>query len=881
MKYTLIAWLCYALFAGQLQGQNLDNTSRKICQASNVSSEKIPTIDGKLDDEIWKNIKWQTGFIQNAPNPGEAASQKTEFGILYDEKNLYFAAKCYDTNPEQIVRRLSRHDGFEGDRITILLDSYHDLQTAFAFTISAAGVRGDEITSADGQQWDVSWTPIWAGKTSLNEEGWFAEVKIPLSQLRFGNDEEQIWGLQCSRFYFRNGERSDWQFIPQDAPGFVSQFGELIGLKNIKPQKQFEIQPYLLSKLVRDNKASDHPFKQNKPVFVAGLDAKIGITNDMTLDLTLNPDFGQVEADPAAINLDGFQVFFREQRPFFIENKNIFDYGLSRSMAGNTFYNDNLFYSRRIGKSPSGYPSLGYNEIADQPINTTILGAAKFSGKTKNGLSVGILESVTNREYAAIDNSGERRDELVEPLTNYFVARVKKDFNNRNSQIGGIFTSTNRKIEGNLDFLHRSAVTGGIDYEHRWKNRSWYVAGNMVMSNVQGSTNAITNTQKSIGHLFQREDADHLDLDTTKTSLTGTGGHIKLGKSGNGRLIFEGGLAWRSPELELNDIGFQRLSDDIRQFAWAGYRWLEPFSVFRRIQINVNFWNAFDFSGKHNLTATNINSHFNYKNNWYTGFGMGYTPVNYSASELRGGPRFRRIPRLAIYHNGQSNYTKKLVVDWGLDYTIANEKAELFKRVGLGIRWQPTNALSIRLGSEYWTTTNKLQYVTNITNNDSTQYILANIDRNTLNFSLRMNYTINPTLTLQYYGAPYVTRANYSDYKYVTNATSKNINQKVKSFHSEQVYLDSDLDSYLFDKNYDGTTDFEIANPDFTFVQFRSNLVLRWEYRPGSEFYLVWSVNNSGNGDPSSNLSNSLNEHMFKGFGEHTFLAKATYRFLK
>ncbi len=881
MRYPLLALACYVLSLSTLSAQDQDTIAQRTAQAIMISAAQTPTIDGILDEEIWLSGNWESDFTQDFPDSGKAPHQETAFKIVCDQKYIYVAFKCFDTEPNKIVERLSRRDGFEGDRISIGFDSYNDKQTAFMFTISAAGVKGDELISNDGMGWDESWNPIWLAKSSINEEGWMAELRIPLSQLRFSKSTDQKWGVQVRRYLFREQEGSMWQFVPRDAPGLVSQFGTLEGIRNIKPQKQVEIQPYTVIKSEVDNRPGDHPFKKNKPALAAGLDAKIGVTNDITLDLTVNPDFGQVEADPAAINLDGFQIFFREQRPFFVENNNIFDYGLSRSMAGNTFWSDNLFYSRRIGKSPSGYPTTQCGDIADVPTNTTILGAAKLSGKTKNGLSIGILESITDKEYAIIDNEGDRSMQVVEPLTNYFVGRLKKDFNNRNSQIGGILTSTQRKMEDNLDFLHKSAITAGIDFEHRWKERSWYVAGNMVTSHVSGSTTAIENTQRSIGHLFQREDADHLSLDTDRTSLTGTGGHIKLGRSGNGRLIGEGGIAWRSPELELNDLGFQRQSDDIRQFYWMGYRWLQPFSIFNRIQINVNEWLAYDFGGNRTLTAFNFNSHFNFKNFYYTGFGINYTPTSYSYAELRGGPRFRFMPKVGFYYNARSDGRKAVVLNWGMSYENAKDNTQSYKEAWLGVSYQPVNALSLRLQASYSQSFNALQYVTQKTIDDRQAYILGSLDRETVNLSLRINYTVNPNLSIQYYGQPYVTSGGYTNYKYVKDATSIDLNKKIELYQDESISYNEENNSYLVDHNLNGAKDYELQNPDFSYMQFRSNLVLRWEYIPGSEFFLVWTMNNSMYGNRVDNVIKSLTDQIIDENASHIFLLKATYRFVK
>ncbi len=396
-----------------VNGQEAESkVPKRIYTTQSIGTNKAPEIDGFIEEDIWNHVDWQGDFIERSPDENTQPAQQTKFKILYDDKNLYIAFRVLDTEPDKIVKRLSRRDGFEGDYMEIHFDSYHDLRTAFSFTVTAAGVKGDEAISENGNNFDESWNPIWYTKTNIDSEGWTAELKIPLSQLRFGKSEEQIWGLQVMRRLFREEERSLWQRIPKDAPGWVSEFGELHGLLNLKPQKQIEIQPFLLAQYDTYPKEDGNPFRDGDDFSInGGLDAKIGITNDLTLDLTVNPDFGQVEADPAAISLDGFEIFFREQRPFFVENKNIYDFEFADNQ-------DNLFFSRRIGRQPQGYPNLSNVEFGNTPINTTILGAAKFSGKTKNGLSIGILESVTAKEYVEIKGGDKKRKELVEPLTN-------------------------------------------------------------------------------------------------------------------------------------------------------------------------------------------------------------------------------------------------------------------------------------------------------------------------------------------------------------------------------------------------------------------------------------------------------------------------------
>ncbi len=873
MKNTL-SFLLFFLFVFQtINAQEQQNKiPKRIYTTKFLDQEKVPVIDGILDDVSWNIVEWQTDFIENDPDENTPPTFQTKFKIVYDTKFIYVAIRAIDKAPDSIVKRLSRRDGFEGDRVNVIFDSYHDERTAFIFTITAAGVKGDEIVTDNGNNIDDSWNPVWYTKANIDSEGWTAEMKIPLSQLRFGKAKEQIWGLNIVRNIFRKNERSLWQRIPVDAPGFISEAGELHGLINLIPQKQLEIQPFTVTQFDTYPAEAGNPFRDgNDFKFNVGLDAKIGITNDLTLDLTVNPDFGQVEADPAAIALDGFEIFFREQRPFFVENKNIFDF----RFGGNQ---DNLFFSRRVGRSPQGFPNTTNGEFVDQPQNTTILGAAKFSGKTKDGWSIGILESVTSKEYATIDNNGERRDELVEPFTNYFVGRLQKDFNDRNSFVGGIFTATNRKIEGNLDFLRKSAYTGGLDFRHQWKDRKYYIEGNVIMSQVQGSEEAIERTQKSLTHLFQRTDASHVEVDPNRTSLTGTGGRVEFGKASVGHWRYGIGANWRSPELELNDIGFLRQADEIRQYAWFNYRSLKPFGKFRNIQAGFNMFTSYDFEGNYNRIQYRISSNANYKNNWWTDIGFIHKPRIFTNTILQGGPRFRFSRENISFFFFGTDSRKKIRFRTGYVYSQAKQNSFSFLRVETGVTYQPINSFSISLSPEYSRNPNKTQYVTETNFNGTPRYITAEIDQQTLSASIRLNYTINPNLTIQYYGQPFISRGIYKNFNFITNPIADDLYDRFQLYDNNQISFNGS--NYLIDENLDGSVDYSIKNPDFSFVQFRSNLVVRWEYIPGSEIFLVWSQGNTGLQDPNNHLFRSLDNQIFGEKADNTFLIKATYRFV-
>lgn len=856
--------LCCQLLAQQLPP--------KIYTTSNITSAVPPTIDGVLNDSAWKSVDWGTDFIEVNPDENTDPSVQTKFKVLYDQKYLYVALKAFDPQPSTITSRLSRRDGFAGDRINVLIDSYHDLRTAFLFTVTAAGVRGDEIITDNGQNFDDSWNPIWSTKALIDADGWSAEMKIPLSQLRFGDDSKQIWGLNITRNYFKKNELSAWDRIPVGSAGWVSEAGELHGLQNIKPQKQIEIQPFTVSKLDQFQAEAGNPYLDGNDFnFNAGLDAKFGITNDLTLDVTINPDFGQVEADPAAIALDGFEVFNKEQRPFFVENKNIFNYQFS----GNR---NNLFFSRRIGRSPQLFPNTSGETYVDQPKNTTILGAAKFSGKTKNGWSIGILESMTSKEFSTVNNNGVISKQLAEPFTNYFVGRIQKDFNNKNTFLGSMFTSTNRSLNDDASELRKSAYSGGIDFKHQWKNRSYYIDANMVVSHVKGSKESIKLTQENLTHLFNRVDASHLNLDPNRTSLTGTGGRFDFGKVGGKYWNYNAGFKWVSPELELNDIGFLRNSDDITQFVNLEYRIIKPVMVFRDFSIQIGQFSKHDFGGNHNRLQYDLNTDIRFINNWTLDLGGGYRPVNYFNSTLRGGPRWRISKTGWQYFFIGSDSRKEFYFRTGAIISQWKENESSLFKIEAELNYQPSNALNISIAPEFSSRPNKTQYITQVSYNDETRYVLGTIDNQTFQASLRVNYTLNPNLSIQYYGQPFVSRGVYKDLKYVTDATASRLNNRFEIYNNEQLSLNQGV--YSVDDNSDGTVDYSFDNPDFSQVQFNSNLVLRWEYIPGSELFLVWSQGVASRVSSTSGLFEDLETGILDQRPQNIFLIKATYRFV-
>jgi len=875
MKRILIAVLTVIIFVSGATGQA---PVKKQYKAERLTS--APVIDGVLDEEAWKNEgTWIDDFTQYEPYNGSKVSQRTEFKILFDDDNLYAAFKAYDTSPDSIVNRLTRRDNPDGDLVGIILDSFHDLRTGFLFGITSSGVKYDQMFTNDGENEDSSWDPNWWVKTSVNGEGWVAEMKIPFSQVRFEKNSGDIWGLQVARVLFRKNETTFWQHIPKDAPGLVHMFGELSGLEQIKPRKIFDVTPYTVGKIETFKAEPDNPFRANgkKYGLNGGVDAKIGVTNNMTMDLTINPDFGQVEADPSEVNLSAYETFFKEKRPFFIEGNNITNFNLG--IGDGDIGNDNLFYSRRIGRRPQGWPASDAGSI-EMPNFTSILGAAKLTGKTQDGLSVGFVEAVTSRERAKIDNEGERTYETVEPLTNYLVSRVQKDFNEGKTIFGGIVTGTNRFLDDNLSkTMHKSAYTGGFDFSQYNKDKSWMFSLNAAFSQVTGTKEAIENTQRSSARYFQRPDKNYAKLDPNRTSLFGSGGRMMVSKL-NGHINLMGVVIWKTPGFETNDLGYLQTADQIISVAWIGYNQWEPKAFYRSFNINADVFTSFDFGGKNTMNGFEYNINLNLKNYWsvWGGGNVGISAVD--GSMLRGGPMMKIPGRMNFRGGFSTDNRKKLGLSFFTNYNQGFEHYYDNSYTEIDLSYKPTNYLTLSLGPGYNKSYSELQYVTQTDFNGSDRYVFASIDRNTINASLRVSFNLNPELTLQYWGQPFVASGRYYDHKYILDPLADRFSDRFHTYTSDQETVG--ISDYFIDENRDGTDDYSFGKSDFNVQEFLSNLVVRWEYAPGSTVYFVWNQTRSGFNDSGAmDYFNDLGDLFNHGTNKpnNIFLIKFSYRF--
>jgi hypothetical protein len=476
------------------------------------------------------------------------------------------------------------------------------------------------------------------------------------------------------------------------------------------------------------------------------------------------------------------------------------------------------------------------------PENTTIFGAFKITGKTKSGISVGIIDGITAKESAQLSYLGQGRDQVVEPMTNYFGLRLQKDYNEGNTIFGGMITATNRSIKNEeLNFLHDAAYSGGFDFIHRWKKKIYYFSFKTVFSHVKGSKEAILRTQESSVRYFQRPDTDHVWVDPDRTSLSGHGGTLNFGKGGSSGFRFSGGVTWRSPGLELNDMGYLRRADTILQWIWANYRISKPFSIFRQISFNFNEWMGWDFGGEQMFKGGNTGMWGELKNYWNFSLGMNRQGEGLSTSSLRGGPALRYPGGWNGWLFINSDSRKKLRYSVGTFFFYGDHDVSRMNGFEIGATFRPTKALSLSISPSYQFSLDELQYVDTLDLDAGEKYIFARIEQKTLSLTFRLNLSLTPDLSIQFYGQPFISAGKYSEFKPITDSRAEKYEDRFHIFTENEIDYYPDTEEYNVDENLDGVVDYTFENPDFNFLQFRMNLVVRWEYIPGSSLYLVWS----------------------------------------
>ena len=793
-------------------------SQKRIYQATRT--DLIPKIDGKIDDDCWQKIgTWEGNFVQQQPNQAKNPSQDTEIKILYDDSYLYMALICYDNEPEKIRSILGRRDDNIGDMAGIALDSYFDKQTAFEFNVTAAGQKVDLMHLGE-YGWDFNWDAVWDGKASVGDSAWYVEMRVPFSQLRYANKEKQVWGMHVWRWIDRFKEEDQWKLIPVDAPAMVYIFGELHGIDNIPYKRNFELLPYTKSKYLPD--------VMNPVSSGFGLDGKIGVTSDFTLDYTINPDFGQVEADPSVLNLTSYEVFYDEKRPFFLEGNSILDYG-----AGS----DLLFYSRRIGTAPGYQPELREGETIRMPDQTSILNALKLTGKNRSGLSLGIINSMTASENAVTNFNEIEQKIAVEPFTNYFIGRIKQDFNNGQTVLGGMATSTIRNIkENHLKYLPDNSVTGGFDFQHNWKNRKYFVDSKGFFSKVNGSEEAIASLQMNSRHYFQRPDAGHLQFDETLTSMQGWGGDISAGKrSGKFRLV--GSLDWRSPGVDLNDVGYLRQADNINQDIDFLYWVNKPKGILQSYYVEITQDHHWSYGGENLGDEVLAHLRLQFRNLWKLDLITDRYFNQVDTRKLWGGPSLRIDGTTSGKILLQTNSSKDLFFGFGMKALRGDDKISMADEYTFYVQWQLGNRFTFSSMNNFNIETDNSQYILDREINQKQEYFVGKIDRKTISSTIRAEFFVTPELSFQYYGNPYATIGKYSDFRKVADSKSKDITRR---FIPLEVTAVNDRE-FLVDENQQIILNLSYNNPDFNFQEFRSNFVARWEYKTGSTLYFVWT----------------------------------------
>jgi len=841
------------------------------------ASPGTPEIDGRLDDAAWQRAQPISDFVQRDPNEGEPATERTEVRVLYDDGALYVGIRAYDSEPERIVGQLTRRDQFSpSDWVAVSIDSYYDRRTAFEFRVNPAGVERD-MYRFDDTNGDDSWDAVWNVATRVDDRGWVAEFRIPFSQLRFSEAPQQIWGFNVERVIQRKNEVAQWKPIPKEGSGWVSEYGELAGIEGIEPPRRLEILPYVVTQQSFSPSQAGNPFQTGSD-FMGNLggDIRYGVTNSLTLNLTVNPDFGQVEADPSVVNLSAFETFFQEKRPFFLEGSNIFRYALNGSGGF-----EQLFYSRRIGRSPQGSADTrgGYS---DEPTNTTIISAAKLSGKTADGWSVGVLDAVTAQEKATvIAGDGSRHQDVVEPLTNYGVARIQKDFREGRTAVGAIVTAVNRNLSDNLGHLRSAAYTGGLDARTRFADGDWEASGQVIGSYVRGSAEAISETQRSSARYFQRPDADHLDFDPARTSLFGTSGAASLRKIGGGH--WRAGLRtqWVSPGFEANDLGFQRQADTWNNVGWLGYVQFQPGNLFRRYNVFFNSWFNQTFGGERTAAGLNVNGSFTLLNYWGGWGGVERQFESTNIRVLRGGPSMPNPSAWNWWAGLRSDDRKPVIFRAGTWHWMDTEDSNA-GGYWADITFRPQANLQVTIGPEWSWTNDDWLFVGSHEALGTERYLLGDLQQNTIRLTTRLNWTFTPDLSLQLYAQPFVSSGDYIAFREVVDPDAEAYADRLEELDQDRLRYEApeesgDPGTYFVDLNRDGVDDISFDDPNFNTKALRSTVVLRWEYLSGSTMFLVWSHSRSdfaptGRFRPVADLGD-----LFGAEGSNIFSVKVNY----
>jgi uncharacterized protein DUF5916/cellulose/xylan binding protein with CBM9 domain len=838
-------------------------------------------LDGSLVEAAWSTAVPVTDFSQRDPHEGAPATERTEVRILYDDNALYVGARMYDSSPDSVRAQLARRDRItSSDRFLIFLDCYHDRRTGFFFGINAAGTLYDGTLYND--DWDSdTWDGVWEGQATRDSLGWSAELRIPYSQLRFQQQRERRWGINFKREIARRNERDYLVRTPSNGSGFVSRFVDLVGIEAVSPPPRLEILPYATTKAEYMGHEAADPFNDGSRLAAElGGDFKVGIGSNLTLDGTVNPDFGQVEVDPAVVNLSDVETFFEERRPFFVEGANIFDYGYggANDFWGFNWAGPDFLYSRRIGRTPQAElpDPVDYSNV---PSGTNIIGAAKLSGKL-GGWNIGALNAVTNREHGRFSLGQRQWRQEVEPLTYYGVNRAQRELAGGRHGIGFISTLTARSFDEPplRDELSSGAQGLGVDgwttLDH---DKKWVVSGWAGVSRVQGSSVRMQGLQESSVHYFQRPDADYLGVDSSRTGLSGYAGRVSLNKQ-KGNWMFNSAVGVVSPGFEVNDLGFQSRADQINMHLMFGHKWTQPSRLIRNWRLNLATFRSYDFGGDRTWDGYFLTGLFELNNfsagKWY----LAYNPESWSDRRTRGGPLTLNPSGVEWDFQMDSDPNKRWVYGLALHGTNYRMDSDKTWSVKGALEWKAGARVTLRVEPQLERSRTSAQYVDTFDDATATEtfghrYVFADLDQTTVSASFRLNWIFTPRLSLEVYTQPLLSSGRYTGFKELARPRS----YAFTSYPDPAPTADPDRIIVDPDGPAGPAASHEIDDPNFSLASLRGNAVLRWEYSPGSTLFLVWTQNRSDTESIGTFRTGPALDRLFGAAADNIFLVKLSY----
>jgi hypothetical protein len=855
-------------------------------------------IDGRIDEAAWATADVASDFVQQQPQVGQPSTERTEVRVLYDADAVYVAARMSDPHPDSMEAPLARRDAAvtNSEWFNLVLDSFHDRRTAFRFGVNPAGLRRDVYHFDDGAS-DASWDAVWDVATSTDSAGWTAEFRIPLSQLRFNAPAagaEQTWGVQFFRYIARRDEWSYWApYLPTQA-GFVSRFGELRELRGLAAPRRLELLPYTSARVDRRPDRGEVFDGGDATGGSAGLDVKMGVTSGLTLTATVNPDFGQVELDPAVVNLTAFETQLSERRPFFVEGADAFRFGQLQNFNG--YGNPQFFYSRRVGRAPQHGFFVGGDGVHDvrTPEQSTILAAAKLSGRPAEGWTLGFMNAVTQREAVRwTTGDGEERSHPVEPMTNYFIGRVRRDLNGGATTVGGMLTGVNRDLSDDVlePLLRRNAYVGGLDFEHSWSRRLWTVSGYVASSRVSGSAESIARTQQSSAHYFQRPDAEHLRFNANRTSLAGTSAALAVQRSGDWDMSVQ--LRNVTPGWEMNDIGFAPRSDVRSLATFVGRRITKPLAFLRQYSMALFTTQAWNTGGDAVYAEGGIGLNGTTHGLWNGGLNLGVSPETRDDRLTRGGP-LGAAPaswNLSAYLN--SDPRPRLSVS-GSVYASGDRAGGSAREGGISLGYRPDPSVQLSIGPSFSVVRDPDQYLFPVedaaaTETFGTRHVFSRLHQTTFSMNTRLDWTFTPTLSLQLFAQPFVAAGDFRDFRefttpgeseYAVYGRDRGTVCAFTGADGGRMYALDPVAAVTCPANADEAAEREMtttADPDFNIRSLRGNAVLRWEYRPGSALFFVWQQERSGF-EPLGDFDARRDVgRLFREPARNVFLVKATY----